>query len=67
MAKALRPNTIRARFGKADAQNAIHVTDLPDDGLREVKFLEFYEKLSNSYNYLIHSRLNFSSNKFLNR
>lgn len=37
MAKAIRPNTLRARFGKTTAQNAVHVTDLPEDCLPEVK------------------------------
>ena len=36
IARKLRPNTLRAQFGKTKVQNAIHCTDLPEDGLLEV-------------------------------
>uniref|UniRef100_A0A0A9WVC5 Nucleoside diphosphate kinase 7 n=2 Tax=Lygus hesperus TaxID=30085 RepID=A0A0A9WVC5_LYGHE len=38
MARQLRPNTLRARFGKNKVQNAIHVTDLPEDAPLEVEY-----------------------------
>lgn len=34
----LKPNTLRARFGRNKIQNAIHCTDLNEDGLLEVIF-----------------------------
>ena len=36
IARKLRPHTLRAQFGKTKVQNAIHCTDLPEDGLLEV-------------------------------
>ncbi|GBG26293.1 Nucleoside diphosphate kinase 7 [Hondaea fermentalgiana] len=38
VAKALRPNTLRARFGIDKVQNAVHCTDLPEDGLLECQY-----------------------------
>lgn len=38
MAKDLRPETIRAVFGKNRIWNAIHCTDLPDDGELECEY-----------------------------
>lgn len=38
IAKKIRPNTIRAQFGKTKVENAVHVTDLPDDASLEVSF-----------------------------
>lgn len=38
VAKALRPQTIRARFGDNDVQNAVHCTDLPEDGELESQY-----------------------------
>eukprot|EP00743_Colponemidia_sp_Colp-15_P000870 GILK01000961.1.p1 GENE.GILK01000961.1~~GILK01000961.1.p1 ORF type:complete len:388 (+),score=68.51 GILK01000961.1:48-1166(+) len=38
IAKHLRPNTLRARFGLNRVENAIHATDLPEDGLLEVEY-----------------------------
>lgn len=38
IARKLRPNTLRARFGKTKVQNAVHCTDLPEDGLLEVEY-----------------------------
>ncbi|KAL7983443.1 hypothetical protein Chor_000319 [Crotalus horridus] len=35
IARYLRPGTLRARFGKNKIQNAVHCTDLPEDGLLE--------------------------------
>ena len=32
IAKSLRPDTLRARFGLDKVRNAIHCTDLPEDG-----------------------------------
>jgi nucleoside-diphosphate kinase len=32
----LRPRTLRALFGVDKVQNAVHCTDLPEDGLLEV-------------------------------
>ncbi|CAH6789398.1 Nme7 [Phodopus roborovskii] len=37
IARHLRPETLRAIFGKTKIQNAIHCTDLPEDGLLEVR------------------------------
>uniref|UniRef100_A0ABK0L376 NME/NM23 family member 7 n=1 Tax=Rattus norvegicus TaxID=10116 RepID=A0ABK0L376_RAT len=36
IARHLRPETLRANFGKTKVQNAVHCTDLPEDGLLEV-------------------------------
>lgn len=36
IARHLRPETLRAIFGKTKVQNAVHCTDLPEDGLLEV-------------------------------
>lgn len=38
IAKNLRPNTIRARFGIDRVRNAIHCTDLPEDGALEIEY-----------------------------
>ena len=38
IAKNLRPNTIRARFGVDRVKNAIHCTDLPEDGSLECEY-----------------------------
>lgn len=35
IARHLRPETLRAIFGKTKVQNAVHCTDLPEDGLLE--------------------------------
>jgi nucleoside-diphosphate kinase len=38
IAKNLRPNTLRARFGEDRVKNAIHCTDLPEDGVLESQY-----------------------------
>jgi len=43
IAKILRPNTIRAQFGNDRVRNAVHCTDLPEDGVLEVQY--FFELL----------------------
>lgn len=45
IAKNLRPNTIRARFGIDRIKNAIHCTDLPEDGSLECEY--FFSILQN--------------------
>jgi nucleoside-diphosphate kinase len=44
MAKELRPETIRAKFGVDRVRNAIHCTDLPEDGALESEY--FFDILS---------------------
>ncbi|XP_035249723.1 nucleoside diphosphate kinase 7 isoform X2 [Anguilla anguilla] len=38
LARHLRPTTLRAQFGKNKVQNAVHCTDLPEDGILEVQY-----------------------------
>jgi nucleoside-diphosphate kinase len=38
IAKNLRPNTLRAKFGVDRVKNAIHCTDLPEDGVLESQY-----------------------------
>lgn len=38
IAKNLRPNTIRGKFGESRFVNAIHCTDLEEDGQLEVEY-----------------------------
>ena len=38
LAKQIRPNSIRAKFGADKVKNAVHCTDLPGDGVLEVCF-----------------------------
>ncbi|XP_054975886.1 nucleoside diphosphate kinase 7 [Sorex araneus] len=45
IARHLRPGTLRAVFGKTKTQNAVHCTDLPEDGLLEVQY--FFKILDN--------------------
>lgn len=45
IARHLRPGTLRAVFGKTKIQNAVHCTDLPEDGLLEVQY--FFKILDN--------------------
>jgi nucleoside-diphosphate kinase len=46
MAQELRPQTIRAKFGRNRTQNAIHCTDLPEDGVTESAY--FFDILRSS-------------------
>lgn len=39
LAKALRPKSFRARFGINTTMNAVHCTDLADDGVMECGFI----------------------------
>ncbi|XP_012871084.1 PREDICTED: nucleoside diphosphate kinase 7 isoform X1 [Dipodomys ordii] len=45
IARHLRPDTLRAIFGKTKIRNAVHCTDLPEDGLLEVQY--FFKILDN--------------------
>ncbi|XP_015249939.1 PREDICTED: nucleoside diphosphate kinase 7 [Cyprinodon variegatus] len=38
IARLLRPNTLRALYGKDIVRNAVHCTDLPEDGVLEVEY-----------------------------
>lgn len=38
IANNLRPNTIRAKFGRSRTVNAVHCTDLEEDGSLEVEY-----------------------------
>lgn len=42
IARNLRPNTIRAKFGTDRVKNAVHCTDLPEDGVLEVFYSYIY-------------------------
>merc|ERR1711862_639432 len=44
IARELFPLSIRATFGKNNAENAIHCTDLPEDGVAEVRY--FFQLMS---------------------
>lgn len=44
IARHLRPRTLRALFGQDKVKNAVHCTDLPEDGLLEVEY--FFKILS---------------------
>lgn len=37
LAKRLRPDSLRARFGISKAQNAVHCTELEEDALRDLE------------------------------
>ena len=43
IAKHLRPNSIRAKFGEDRVKNAVHCTDMPEDGVLEVRY--FFDML----------------------
>ena len=45
LAKLLRPRSLRALFGKDTVRNAVHCTDLPEDGEMESKY--FFETIAN--------------------
>jgi nucleoside-diphosphate kinase len=38
IARVIRPNSVRAQHGIDKVQNALHVTDLPDDGQLETEY-----------------------------
>jgi len=38
VARHIRPQTIRALFGRTKAKNALHCTDLPEDSKLEVEY-----------------------------
>jgi len=38
IAKVLRANSLRAKFGIDRVRNALHCTDLPEDGILEVEY-----------------------------
>lgn len=38
IAKSLRPNTLRARYGIDRIRNAVHCTDLAEDGTLECEY-----------------------------
>jgi len=38
MAKTVRPKSLRAVYGKDKGKNAVHCTDLPEDGILEVEY-----------------------------
>ena len=38
IAQHLRPTSLRAKYGESRVLNAVHCTDLPEDGLLECKF-----------------------------
>jgi len=38
IARHIRPDTLRAAFGKNKVKNAVHCTDLPEDGVLESEF-----------------------------
>ena len=50
IAKALRPNTIRAKFGQNTVNNAVHCTDLEEDATIEVDYI--FNKISRAKNNL---------------
>ena len=49
IARMLRPNSIRAKFGLNKVQNAVHCTDLIEDGPLEVSY--FFTILTGSPGY----------------
>ena len=38
IARQVRPDTLRAKYGKTRVQNALHCSDLPEDGILEVEY-----------------------------
>ncbi|KAK1132338.1 hypothetical protein K0M31_016446 [Melipona bicolor] len=46
IARQIRPDTLRAKYGKTKVQNAVHCSDLPEDGILEVEY--FFKILDNS-------------------
>uniref|UniRef100_A0A9J8B956 Nucleoside diphosphate kinase n=1 Tax=Cyprinus carpio carpio TaxID=630221 RepID=A0A9J8B956_CYPCA len=45
IARHLRPATLRALYGKNKVQNAVHCTDLPDDGILEVSSSKYHSNV----------------------
>jgi nucleoside-diphosphate kinase len=41
LGKQIRPKSLRAQFGVDKVKNAIHATDLPEDGVLEVSYYSF--------------------------
>ena len=39
LARSVRPQSLRARFGQTVVNNAVHCTDLPDDGKLEITYI----------------------------
>ncbi|RLN90776.1 hypothetical protein BBJ28_00020917 [Nothophytophthora sp. Chile5] len=39
VAKTLRPDSLRAKFGRSNLHNALHCTDCPEDGVLECQFV----------------------------
>ncbi|XP_017758043.1 PREDICTED: nucleoside diphosphate kinase 7 isoform X2 [Eufriesea mexicana] len=46
IARQVRPDTLRAKYGKTQVQNALHCSDLPEDGILEVEY--FFKILDSS-------------------
>ncbi|XP_076753169.1 nucleoside diphosphate kinase homolog 7 [Xylocopa sonorina] len=46
IARQVRPDTLRAKYGKTKVQNAVHCSDLPEDGTLEVEY--FFKILENN-------------------
>jgi nucleoside-diphosphate kinase len=38
LARSIRPESLRARYGKTKDENALHCTDLPEDGQLEIEY-----------------------------
>ena len=38
IARQVRPDTLRAKYGETKVQNAVHCSDLPEDGILEVEY-----------------------------
>lgn len=38
IARQIRPDTLRAKYGRTKVQNAVHCSDLPEDGVLEVEY-----------------------------
>ena len=47
MARHLRPHTLRAKYGRTKVENAVHCTDLPEDGVLEVEY--FFKIMDTNY------------------